>query len=96
MQTLTSVNDLCVSCNEAEICAIPAEDSRRPKHFCEEFDNYSANSHPSHRTNFQQYRPVLFKAENAKYKGLCVNCENRAECVHSHTEGGIWHCEEYC
>jgi len=96
MQTLTTVNDLCVSCNEAEICAIPAESSRRPKHFCEEFDNYTANSRPRYGANLPQHRPVVFTTETAKYKGLCVNCENRAECSLSRTEGGIWHCEEYC
>ncbi len=32
---------------------------------------------------------------SVKYKGLCINCENRESCGLSSTEGGVWHCEEY-
>ncbi len=30
-----------------------------------------------------------------EYRGLCVNCARRLECPFPHSEGGVWHCEEY-
>ena len=32
---------------------------------------------------------------SGKYKGLCVDCENRDSCTFPKSEGGVWHCEEY-
>jgi hypothetical protein len=29
------------------------------------------------------------------YKGLCMNCANRFDCLLPKCEGGVWHCEEY-
>jgi hypothetical protein len=36
------------------------------------------------------------KPDPISYKGLCVNCEKRVVCIHSKSDVGIWHCEEYC
>jgi len=30
-----------------------------------------------------------------RFKGLCMNCDNRFECQLPRPEGGVWHCEEY-
>ena len=32
---------------------------------------------------------------DAKYKGLCVNCEHRETCTLPKPKSGVWHCEEY-
>jgi len=29
------------------------------------------------------------------FKGLCMNCANRFDCLLPKSEGGVWHCEEY-
>ncbi len=29
------------------------------------------------------------------FKGLCMNCENRKDCLLPKSEGGVWHCGEY-
>jgi hypothetical protein len=29
-------------------------------------------------------------------KGLCLNCENRETCQYPISDGGVWHCDEYC
>ncbi len=35
------------------------------------------------------------KGETARFKGLCMNCDHRFECMLPRPEGGVWHCEEY-
>jgi hypothetical protein len=33
--------------------------------------------------------------ERKEFKGLCVNCARRYECLLLNSEGGVWHCEAY-
>jgi hypothetical protein len=35
------------------------------------------------------------ESEAERFKGLCMNCDNRFECRLPRPEGGVWHCEEY-
>ena len=35
------------------------------------------------------------KDERERFKGLCMNCDNRFDCLLPRPEGGVWHCEEY-
>ena len=35
------------------------------------------------------------KGEAERFKGLCMNCDNRFDCLLPRPEGGVWHCEEY-
>jgi len=35
------------------------------------------------------------KSDRERFKGLCMNCDNRFECLLPRPEGGVWHCEEY-
>lgn len=32
---------------------------------------------------------------DSRFKGLCMNCENREKCTYPKPEGGVWHCSEY-
>ncbi len=90
---------LCSTCNNASTCIYP-RDSNRPVLQCEEFDGYAV---PSERTTVSailaKTRPqVQSGAEEkdlVKYKGLCMNCENRKTCTFPKPEEGVWHCEEY-
>ena len=33
--------------------------------------------------------------KDEKFKGLCMNCENRYICILPKLPGGVWYCEEY-
>lgn len=35
------------------------------------------------------------KDDSERFKGLCMNCDNRFDCLLPRPEGGVWHCEEY-
>ena len=89
---------LCVTCNNAPDCYYLA--LRGPALFCELFDGYA----PLEERRPQGDRAVVvgtpFAVQTGAEQtppllGLCVNCENRAECVHPKPAGGVWHCEEY-
>lgn len=84
-------NDLCTTCNHFDGC-INAKEHQRPIHNCEEFDSYTQLvEEPA-----VEAQPKEVKAEDTKkYIGICINCDHREDCMHSSTEGGIWHCEEY-
>ena len=82
--------DLCSTCKHAEACG-GRSTLEHPIFFCELFEVFAP-------------RPVLTLAaapepsdsrDASKYKGLCVNCENRTTCTSPKPEGGVWHCEEY-
>ncbi len=60
--------------------------------FCEQFDDRVEIKPRSPRKRITETQGT---DSQEGYLGLCVNCENRAECVHSKTPGGIWYCEEY-
>jgi hypothetical protein len=32
----------------------------------------------------------------ARFKGLCSNCDRRHDCTFSKPVGGVYHCDEYC
>jgi len=84
---------LCSTCNHASTCK-HSRNSNNPVWHCEEFDDYSPlavtnNSHYTHSSS------DTGEKYSEKFKGLCMNCDNRNTCSKSQTEGGVWHCEEY-
>ncbi len=86
-------HDLCSACSYASACR---NRSTSNKHVfeCEE---YCAE---------RRLPPTLWESpsqprgkaatDRVPLKGLCTDCENRKHCVLRVTEGGVWHCEEYC
>lgn len=88
----TEFNDLCTTCNNPPVCD-STRAGRRPVYFCEQFDTYTLPKPIRITTKPKSDSPVL---ANGKYKGICSNCDIRVDCMNSCTEGGIWHCEEYC
>ncbi len=84
--------DLCSTCNRTSTCSTHST-RQRPIMFCEEFDAFVPVSTSAGGKTVSP-KP-LSKQDAAKYKGLCVNCENRETCTTHKDEGGIWHCEEY-
>jgi hypothetical protein len=91
---------LCSTCEGAANCTFP-RDPARPILHCDELDSYkpeivtvkeAAEAEPSTTKAVSRAK----KKEVGEYKGLCVNCENRATCTFPKPEGGVWHCDEYC
>ena len=82
------IQDLCSTCNHNIACT-QRKTHRPPILFCEEFDDYIKP------TLKAAPRPSEKKADARTYKGLCMNCEHRADCPQARTAAGIWHCEEY-
>lgn len=82
---------LCATCIHADDC-IFLQNAEEPILYCEEFDSGLAPVAP-HKSaeKTEAAEPV----ENQKFKGLCVNCENRHSCTFPKPESGVWHCEEY-
>jgi hypothetical protein len=70
------------------------KNSDQPVLFCEEFDCYTPPVVEVQPTEVQS--PTLEEMnEWDKYKGLCVNCDNRDNCAIRDVDTGVWHCEEY-
>lgn len=47
------------------------------------------------KTKGEQEKRSMPEKNEEFYKGLCMNCANRHECLLPKSEGGVWHCEEY-
>ena len=90
---------ICSTCNDAPTCK-NSRNSTHPVWHCEQFDNYTPQVIDAFDNNMisKGGLQISSKPEAAnleKYKGLCINCDHRETCIHSHTEGGVWHCAEY-
>ena len=84
---------LCSTCNNSTTCIFYQRNGSRIVWFCELFDDYV----PVQELQKPE-KKVASKTEvksKEKFKGLCVNCEDRDTCTFTKPEGGIWHCEEY-
>ncbi|MCX7732060.1 MAG: hypothetical protein N2248_02725 [candidate division WOR-3 bacterium] len=83
---------LCITCNHAAGCVFRKR-NKKPVLFCEEFDS----SVPTVEEQIveESYPTVEEMREWDEFKGLCVNCENRNDCMIRNRDIGVWHCEEY-
>lgn len=86
---------LCITCNNDLNCRF-VRNPKRPVLFCDEFDNFTP---PIDNVSLPPVLPDKNLDDGGndsdKYKGLCVNCENRATCNLPKPASGVWHCEEY-
>jgi len=82
---------LCLTCNNDLNCTFVRKPNQ-PVLFCDEFDDFTPLI-----VNVTQPStlPDNGGKDSEKYKGLCVNCENRATCTLTKPVSGVWHCEEY-
>jgi len=91
---------LCSTCNNALTCGF-LDNIQKPVWQCEEYDNIIPSTRKTigkrvfPQTQFSIASNNISSQNSNKYKGLCVNCENRETCKHAKVEGGIWHCEDY-
>ncbi|MEO0009863.1 MAG: hypothetical protein ABIK51_05030 [candidate division WOR-3 bacterium] len=91
-KTEDEVQGLCITCNHAVACVFRRHNSK-PVLFCEEFD--SSVPTVEEPITVESYPTAEAIREWEEFKGLCVNCENRTDCVIRNREIGVWHCEEY-
>ena len=91
---------LCSTCNNAQTCGF-LKNIKMQVWQCEEYDNSVAikKKKAGKQVSQNNRSQVVLNNHNnqipGKYKGLCINCENRETCNHEKVEGGIWHCEDY-
>lgn len=86
---------LCTTCKNAPTCTYPRDPDRAVLQ-CEEFEGYEPLEVRTQRRNVSpSYSASAQSEDSSKYKGLCVNCENRQHCTFPKPESGVLHCEEY-
>ncbi len=89
---------ICFTCINKDSCFNLARAEGRPIWFCENFDDsVKLGETYGKATIYPAYTRLAEAAAKKKtrFKGLCANCENTADCRLSHKMGGVWHCEEY-
>ena len=92
---MTRKLDLCSTCMHASDCTYRSK-SDRYIYYCEEFEITPTEAKDSQKVAYEQQVEKQEDSDSSfKYKGLCVNCENRKTCSLARVNGGIWHCEEY-
>jgi len=90
---------LCATCERAAHC-IYLRSSTRAIHECEEFA-LPEEAGPALAADRCQTRPAALPLPAAQGSattpllGLCVNCNQLAQCTYPRPEGGVWSCEEY-
>lgn len=86
---------LCTTCKNAPTCTYPRDPDRAVLQ-CEEFEGYEPIQRWATGGDISPRQVSAAKQEDSvKYKGLCVNCENREHCTFPKPESGVWRCEEY-
>ncbi|MBN1980975.1 MAG: hypothetical protein JW795_05555 [Chitinivibrionales bacterium] len=86
---------LCNTCLYGEKC-LYSHDFSMPRNYCEQFQLMTEGQEKDMPLNHASKDTDIGEiAASDSIKGLCVNCENKQNCVMSKTEGGIWRCEEY-
>ena len=103
MQPQPQDTSICQTCVYASEC-VHYQNSQiecKPIWFCENFENRTSlqvaetKKIYSEERSSQSSKPSI-EVIPGRMKGLCLNCENRASCLFSTPEGGVWYCEAYC
>jgi hypothetical protein len=83
---------LCLNCSTAETCMYTK--NGKAVHHCEEFDAVANVTSTMLRQPIRVASSISPK-DPTGLKGLCVNCDHHANCLHAKAQGGVWHCEDY-
>ena len=99
MSSTINFNDLCSTCIHKTICTLH-KNYAKPVWHCNEYDDFvltPKNNPVKEKEPKKKSMPTHSKEndDSEKYKGLCVNCDNRENCLRPMPDEGIWHCEEY-
>ncbi len=90
----TPLSGLCTTCAHSAGCGYRSRHNQ-PVIWCEEFESISAPLIEEASLTAEKGPTATEIHEWDKYKGLCVNCDNRETCQIRDKEIGVWHCEEY-
>ena len=89
---------ICAACVNAIHC-VYLKNAESPIIQCEEFECFPPVTRKpgvvGSSKNVADCSVTPLQETETKFKGLCVNCKNRAECAFPKPEGGVWRCEEY-
>ena len=90
---------LCSYCKSAPNCTF-TRDPNRPVCECDEFVGftYASVGIPNQKNASLKHlskNPLPSEDPFHLYKGLCSQCEERANCIYPKPEGGVWHCDEF-
>ena len=87
---------ICSTCNNASTCTY-LKKAKQPVLQCEEYDGYAPSQEKAYKKGILPTDVLsgVNEKESGKFKGLCVDCENRKTCTFEKPEAGVWHCEEY-
>jgi hypothetical protein len=88
----TEPSGLCTTCDHRDDCVYAGIDIQ-PVVFCEEF-RADATAEMASLDNAGIPSDPALQVE-VRLQGLCVNCDNRKDCVHEKPDGPINYCEEY-
>ncbi len=77
---------LCITCRHASNCQYSAN-LKKGAAYCEEFE---LDLLPAPTLEAPAYADPF-----VSYQGLCSDCEQRTDCIHAKSAGGVWHCEQY-
>ena len=88
---------LCSTCVHVSACAFRIQAGQAVWQ-CNEFDSHTDHAAPlgDDRERPDEKPDVPDASEPLQtVKGLCVNCEERDNCLRPRSPEGVWHCEEY-
>ena len=85
---------LCRTCHHAGSCAYLFQ-ATAPVHQCELFDDGPPVASDTRKVRLVEVEPVADLLTSSPGAGLCLNCDNRQNCLLPRAPGGVWHCEEY-
>lgn len=91
---LHAYQDLCTTCNEAELC-LGRTTLIRPIQYCENFDCYVPVEVATAGAVAPTRRTTPVAEPESKARGICSNCEERGRCAPSIRGDTVWFCEEY-
>ena len=99
MPTPRKVQGLCLNCNHAATCVVPAQSSA-PVWHCNEHECLAPYCPPSKpKTDATPAatpgKPDACEKNLNHLMGLCTNCDNQASCTLPRPESGVWQCNEY-
>ena len=83
---------ICSNCIHLNDCRYRMQIDKAFFH-CDEHES----SRPNETVNLSHSETPadMLTDSDRKYRGLCMNCDNRETCKIEKPETGIWHCEEY-
>lgn len=91
-----NLNSICSSCRHEDNCTF-IDHSPNAILMCEEFELEIVEKKINKKTSEEPkaLNGSALSHVKSEFTGLCVNCEDRADCKSCKSDFVVWHCEEY-